>query len=334
MKNILEIFQEHFKAIATTNGCVTENDYHAACAGIDLETALAVGEWLASSGLPLKTAVGEQYKQEVLEKIKNPNVNNVKDTKHHTDKNRNKKQRSKIKYPQAQLWDVSFQALQRELIDHIERYLFSSPHHDAYLAAVQAATTASELNPIWDAVVAELPPPGAAPTPPAPKPDRFREYVDLGEEEVTSAHLKDPVEAHVRQAAGNKYQAKIKKKIEFDNGSVFTVDIAETLEQKAAGLEVFDALEEDHGLLFPFDPPESVTFHMGKVRFPIDIVFLLDDEFGKNLIVSKVIPDIQPGSLDRWGHDKVHYVLEVPAGICKKLGIDVNSTCRVGGEVS
>ena len=134
---------------------------------------------------------------------------------------------------------------------------------------------------------------------------------------------KDPIERKIASVASKDYQSKIKKKIVLDTDVVYTADVAETPAQKTAGLEVFSSLEDKQGLLFPFDPPDHVTFHMGSVRFPIDIIFLTEDHFG--LRVAKIVHNAQPGVGDFWSSQDTHFVLEIPGGSCHTNGIEVGS---------
>jgi uncharacterized membrane protein (UPF0127 family) len=127
------------------------------------------------------------------------------------------------------------------------------------------------------------------------------------------------------------YADKERMKIKFDNGTSFSAYIAETPIQKAAGLEVFDSLESTEGLLFPFEEEGSVTFHMGSVKFPIDIVFLMDAPHG--LEVGKVVANIQPGSLEWWSYPKTIAALEVVGGKCKECDIKVGSICTVSNRI-
>jgi len=80
-------------------------------------------------------------------------------------------------------------------------------------------------------------------------------------------------------------------------------------------------------MLFPFTPKDHVTFHMGKVKFPIDILFLLDEFDGMK--VAKIIHNAQPGALEVWSYGKTAYVLEVPGGSCKEHNIKINDTYEV-----
>lgn len=127
------------------------------------------------------------------------------------------------------------------------------------------------------------------------------------------------------------YTSKDRMKIQFDNGINFSAFIAETPIQKAAGLEVFDSLAATDGLFFPFEDEGSVTFHMGSVKFPIDIVFLMESPHGME--VGKIVNNIKPGSLDWWSYPKTSAVLELVGGTCKKTRIKVGSTCTISKRI-
>lgn len=79
--------------------------------------------------------------------------------------------------------------------------------------------------------------------------------------------------------------------------------------ERNAGLQPYPALP--HGvqaMIFPFDPPRDVTFHMGCVAFPIDIAFC--DADGRVLQVAR---DCRPGSLQTWTSHAA-FVVEADAG--------------------
>jgi hypothetical protein len=90
----------------------------------------------------------------------------------------------------------------------------------------------------------------------------------------------------------------------------------ESIEDKMAGLQVYDHLPQDSGLIFKYNKPQSVTFHMGKVAFPIDIIFIDD-----NYKVKKIAKNIQPGTLDLFSCTDVLNVLEINGGMADSLGI-------------
>lgn len=117
----------------------------------------------------------------------------------------------------------------------------------------------------------------------------------------------------------------IQFKTEASSTPCFKVSVAKTNEQKRRGLEVFESLETDQGLLFPMNGSYA-TFHMGSVRFPIDIIFLLLED-KDNLKVAKIVHDVQPGDLSRWSN-WADYVLEVTGGTCKANNIKVGTVCQ------
>jgi len=103
-----------------------------------------------------------------------------------------------------------------------------------------------------------------------------------------------------------------------DSISSFICNIAETQQDKIMGLQPYSSLSNNCGLLFKYDKPESLTFHMGSVKFPIDIAFI--DE---NDVIKKIYSNIQPGSLDIFTCADSKNVLEVCGGITDALGIAV-----------
>jgi len=103
-----------------------------------------------------------------------------------------------------------------------------------------------------------------------------------------------------------------------DSFSSFICNIAETNSDKAMGLQSYSKLADNCGLLFRYDKPESLTFHMGSVKFPIDIAFM--DE---NNIIKKIYSNIQPGSLDLFTCANSKNVLEVCGGAAEALGMSI-----------
>lgn len=100
--------------------------------------------------------------------------------------------------------------------------------------------------------------------------------------------------------------------------SSFICDVAETSNQKVAGLQPYSSLSDNCGLLFKYNKPENLTFHMGSVKFPIDIIFIDNDDK-----VKKIYSNIQPGSLELFTCANSKNVLEVCGGISEALNINV-----------
>ena len=97
-------------------------------------------------------------------------------------------------------------------------------------------------------------------------------------------------------------------------GQEYDIFIAKSEEQKKQGLQNFESLPSDEGMLFVINEsnPVETFFHMHNVPFPLDMIFM-DDEF-------KVL-DVKRGNPE---DDKIEgiasYVLEVNAGSGIKIG--------------
>lgn len=104
----------------------------------------------------------------------------------------------------------------------------------------------------------------------------------------------------------------------------FKCDIAKSFQEKVNGLQVYSSLGSDSGLLFEYDNPQDVLYHMGTVKFAIDIIFL--DE---NQKIKKICKNIQPGAIGTYGCANTLYVLEVLGGTSEKLGFKPGDKVRV-----
>lgn len=86
--------------------------------------------------------------------------------------------------------------------------------------------------------------------------------------------------------------------------------LCETDEERAKGLQGFRPLKQNEAALFVFEKPEAVTFWMGTVAFPIDIIFVSPGGY-----VVKVAPHCLPGSGEFYGSGVlVKWVFETAAG--------------------
>ena len=84
----------------------------------------------------------------------------------------------------------------------------------------------------------------------------------------------------------------------------------ETDAQRTVGLQGFRQLRTDEAALFVFEEPGPVTFWMGSVTFPIDIIHIAAD--GR---VVRVYPNCAPGSRELYpSYVPVQWVIETAAG--------------------
>ncbi len=100
--------------------------------------------------------------------------------------------------------------------------------------------------------------------------------------------------------------------------------ICDTDKTKTQGLQDFRSLKTNEAALFVFEKPEVITFWMGSVAYPIDIIFV-----GIDKKVVRVYPNCKPGSPDLYPSGKpAAWVIETAAG----SGIRVGDGVRIEGD--
>ncbi|MGC1456115.1 MAG: SLC13 family permease, partial [Nitrospirota bacterium] len=107
------------------------------------------------------------------------------------------------------------------------------------------------------------------------------------------------------------------------------VQICDTDETRTRGLQGFRQLKDNEAALFVFQEPEVVTFWMGSVAYPIDIIFV-----GPDKKVVRVYPNCKPGSKDIYPSGKqTAWVIETAAGSGIRVGdgVDIEGA-RVQGQ--
>ena len=96
----------------------------------------------------------------------------------------------------------------------------------------------------------------------------------------------------------------------------FTVQIAATEEQQERGLMFYRSLGPDQGMIFPYNPPQEVSFWMENTLIPLDIIFIRPD--GTIARITNAKP------LDRTplpSGATIGAVLEIRGGRAAELGI-------------
>jgi hypothetical protein len=93
----------------------------------------------------------------------------------------------------------------------------------------------------------------------------------------------------------------------------FSIEIADTSDEREAGLMFRKDMADDHGMLFVFDKPGEVAFWMKNTPMPLDLVFIGPD--GRINAIRRGEPEseaiIAPGQI-------VSFVLELKAGAAAK----------------
>jgi uncharacterized membrane protein (UPF0127 family) len=106
----------------------------------------------------------------------------------------------------------------------------------------------------------------------------------------------------------------------------FKVEIAATRKQQEHGLMFRKTLPEDTGMLFLFPKEQKIGMWMKNTLVPLDMLFI--DNNGK---ISQIVENTEPGSLKVIASkEPSRAVLELPAGTCKKHGIQIGES--VGRE--
>lgn len=110
-------------------------------------------------------------------------------------------------------------------------------------------------------------------------------------------------------------------------GRTIGLEVARTQEQQAMGLMYRTGLGDDQGMLFPFNPPQAVSFWMKNVRIPLDMIFMQD---GK---VKAIVASAPPCSTDpcpTYGPGtRVNQVLEMWGGRAAELGLKVGDKVEI-----
>ena len=96
----------------------------------------------------------------------------------------------------------------------------------------------------------------------------------------------------------------------------FTVDIAATPEQQERGLMFRRSLGADQGMIFPYDPPQAVSFWMRNTLIPLDIIFIRPDRTIARITTAQPLDETPLPS-----GEPIDGVLEIRGGRAAELGI-------------
>ncbi|MAY85725.1 MAG: hypothetical protein CML02_03220 [Pseudooceanicola sp.] len=104
----------------------------------------------------------------------------------------------------------------------------------------------------------------------------------------------------------------------------FSVEVVDTVEDRARGLMFREQMARGAGMLFVYDTPGPVSFWMKNTLIPLDMVFV-DDAGTVQRVHSNAIPgDLTP--ID--GGDDILVVLEINGGLAQRYGIGPGSQLR------
>lgn len=109
------------------------------------------------------------------------------------------------------------------------------------------------------------------------------------------------------------------------NGHEFQVEVVRTEAARERGLSGRDSLCVDCGMLFVFDQPDRYGFWMKEMKFPLDIVWIIDNR------VSYIKKDVsqQDQTHVYLPPDPADKILEIQAGDSERFGIREGSVVSV-----
>lgn len=102
------------------------------------------------------------------------------------------------------------------------------------------------------------------------------------------------------------------------NDNEWFLRVAQTPEERQKGLQGVKKLSKNEGMLFIFEEPQDVTFHMKNTHIPLDIIFINEDD--QVISIKEGIPE----SEDPITESEVLYVIELNKDSGVKVGDEVD----------
>lgn len=111
-------------------------------------------------------------------------------------------------------------------------------------------------------------------------------------------------------------------------GQRIKLEVAQTPQQQAMGLMFRTSLADDRGMLFPFNPPQPVSFWMKNTLIPLDMVFLRD---GVVKAIAANVPPCKQVDCQSYGPEQelIDQVIELRGGRAAELGLKVGDRVSV-----
>lgn len=100
---------------------------------------------------------------------------------------------------------------------------------------------------------------------------------------------------------------------------VFQIELALTPDQRQTGLMYRRSLADDHGMLFDFDTPQEITMWMQNTYVSLDMVFVSAE--GRVTHIAERTEPLSTRVVASQG--PARYVVEIPAGAAKRIGLKV-----------
>ncbi len=105
-------------------------------------------------------------------------------------------------------------------------------------------------------------------------------------------------------------------------GQQILLEVARTPKEQQMGLMYRTSLADNRGMLFPFDPPQPVSFWMKNTLIPLDMVFLRN---GQVQAIAVNVPPCTADPCPSYGPQNaiIDQVMELRGGRAAELGLKV-----------
>jgi uncharacterized protein len=111
-------------------------------------------------------------------------------------------------------------------------------------------------------------------------------------------------------------------------GRTINLEVTRTIPEQSKGLMFRSTLPDDRGMLFNFDPPQSISFWMKNVPVPLDMVFIYQ---GKVVAIAANAPPCKAIPCPIYPSTPVvtDQVIELRAGLTEEIGLKLGDRITV-----
>ncbi|WP_026102074.1 DUF192 domain-containing protein [Geminocystis herdmanii] len=110
------------------------------------------------------------------------------------------------------------------------------------------------------------------------------------------------------------------------NQEIIELEVAQTPQQQQIGLMYRDFIPPNRGMLFPFNPPQTVSFWMKNVSIPLDMIFVSEGVI-KHIVTAPPC-NVDPCPLYN-SNVSIDQVIELAENRTKELGIKVGDKITI-----
>ncbi len=105
------------------------------------------------------------------------------------------------------------------------------------------------------------------------------------------------------------------------------LEVAKTPKQQAIGLMNRQSLDQNKGMLFPFNPPQPVSFWMKNTLISLDMIFVRNNRIVK---IHRDVPPCKTPVCPAYPSGRtIDSVIELRAGRAKELALEVGDSLKV-----